>query len=356
MIELIDAAGNRTRRTIRPNEYTGIPLDVWTYEDEDCGKVEVKLYRARSSYVKLKGIVSVHQSDDLYMLPWKNFRNQAQGMGWTITTPVFAELASGYFEGVISVKGIELDPQRTKFVRNDALVSLYAVLDHWWNEVGSGIMNDEREKVQAARFQNMGIKILEYWSDMLASVEYASLRAALLNTFVMGRLGTGHVDPASGGPVDGVQEETSVRTGQGGAGKPRNPRERPSGGSDRDDRDPDRPGDLPLGVIGPRGRQRTLVQSDSIGLQLAYEPLDSARLWELDATLGILYFNTAHRLWDRCEKKDAHLLHLQDWIVMSVLHLLMQSIDQFEVYREFVDAEAKTYVEKFILSSPPKKL
>ena len=106
------------------------------------------------------------------------------------------------------------------------------------------------------------------------------------------------------------------------------------------------------------GHPRQLVKHDSLGLQLAYEPLESSRLWELDANMGVLYFNTTHRLFVACdnEKKDHQLLHLQDWVILQVLHLLTKPPERFEDFRVLVDQQAKSYVELFILTSPPRRL
>lgn len=357
-IVLIDTKGNQTSTRIQPREFAGTPIEPSMYTQEDVGEVHFRLYQARSRQGRRTGRVTVHAGDSSFGVGWRDFANQARGTGWAREFPAaFEALGSGFFEGVIKAKNLELHPERTKFVLSDALYGLYMAIGEWFEREGQGIFSNEAELARASRYQNLGLKSLERWDTLLDRDEYAALRAALEATFVFGRLGSGHVIPTVG-TVGGPQDETSVRTGQGGAGKERKPSDRPAGGRgntpDRE-RDPDRPGDIPLGVIGPRGRQRNLVRHDSIGLQLAHDKLDSVNLWELDRNLGILYLNTAHRLWERCENKDAHLLHLTDWIIMKVLHLLIRPREEFDALHEAVEQEAKTYVELFILSSPPKR-
>jgi hypothetical protein len=42
------------------------------------------------------------------------------------------------------------------------------------------------------------------------------------------------------------------------------------------------------------------------------------------------------------------LEHLQKWIILKVLILLMLPVEEFEAARELVDAETKAYVHAFI--------
>lgn len=357
-IELRDTSGKMSERTIIPREFSGQPLEEYSVEGPEAGLVTFRLYRARSRAGQPpRGVVNVQAGDDVFLLSWKDFYRQATARKWG-DLPAFRALNGGFFEGVISAKNVELHPSRTKFADGEALYDLYLQISEWFENVGRSLMDDEAEKARSVRLQELGLKSLDRWNDLLDDPEYAALRAALEGTFVFGRLGTGHVDPATGRPGD-FQDKTSIRTGQGGAGKPRVPRDKPTGGTgtgekDRE-RDPDRPGDLPLGVIGPRGQRRQLVKHDSIGLQIAHEPLDSTNLWELDMVNGILIFNVTHRLWERCESRTAWVLHLQDWVIYEVLHLLIYPSDQFEVLREAAERKSRCYVEQFICTTPPKR-
>lgn len=352
-IELIDEQGQHSQREIRPKEYSGQPFPVIAYSGPDAGSVSFELYRSRSRSGKRNGIVSIRQEGDLFLLPWRNFVNQARGLGWADTSAAFEALGSGYFEGIITAEKIRLATTRSKFDISEALTELYVVIDDWFNEHGHAYLTDEKEKARSERLQQLGLKSLERWNDLLDDPAYASLRRALENTFVFGRLGEGHVMPKGGKPGD-FEEEPSIRVGQGNAGKPR--QERDDSPPRTAPHEPDRPGDLPMTSRGPKGHIRQLIKHDSLGLQLAHEPLDSARLWELDADKGVLYFNTAHRLWEACEKRDAHVMHLQDWVIMQVLHLLTMPQERFEDFRSLVDQQAKSYVELFVFTSPPKRL
>ena len=248
---------------------------------------------------------------------------------------------------------ITLDSARIKFVANEALNELYVLIDEWYNGHGCDYHTDERVKAREQRHQELGLKSLEHWKKLLTDPDYELLRDALKNTFVFGRLGSGHVSP-SGGSLGDLQSHRSLRVGQGGAGKTRNSTENGSPPASSG-LDPDRPGDLPLGVIGPRGNRRRLVKADSIGLQLWHEPLDSPNLWELDSDQGILFFNTSHRLWERVEAKDSWVLKLQEWLIMQVLYLLTLPSDQFADLRQLVDVQLPAYIELYIRPSPIRR-
>ncbi len=120
-IELIDEQGHRSQREIRPKEYSGQPFPVIAYNGPDAGTVSFELYRSRSRSGKPRGIVSIRQEGDLFLLPWKNFVNQARGLGWADTSPAFQALDSGYFEGVITAEKIQLAATRSKFDISEAL-------------------------------------------------------------------------------------------------------------------------------------------------------------------------------------------------------------------------------------------
>ncbi len=351
-IELVDEQGRSQRREIRPKEYSGHPFPVVAYTGDDAGTVTFELYRSRSHRGKRTGTVSLRQEGDQFLLPWKLVVIQARGLGWADTSPAFAALASGYFEGCITAQKIELAATRSKFNANDALIDLYFQIDQWFNEHGRAFLDDEKEKARSERLQGLGLRSLERWNELLDEPAYASLRRALLETFVFGRLGVGHMLPDA--EVGDYEDGPSIRAGQGGAGKERAPRTGKSRG-EVSPHQPHRPGDIPMTSRGPKGNIRQLVKHDSLGLQLAYEPLDSSRLWELDGSLGTLFFNTAHRQWEVCEKKDSHILHLQDWVILQVLHLLTLPQERFEEYRSLVDQQTKSYIDLFVLSSPPKR-
>jgi len=356
-IELVDGHGNTDERTITPRDYSGKPFEVVEIEGSEVGRVEFKLYQAKSQNGARKGVVSIRQDGDVFLLPWKDFLKQARGGGWADASVAFKALGSGFFEGVITAKNIELDPGRTKFVYNDAVFDLYLQIDEWYAKHGHAYMNDETEKARSERLQDLGLRSLKRWDSLLDDPKYAHLREALKGTFVFGRLGSGHVDPASGKPGK-EQDLKSVRTGQGGAGQERQSTGEHKGAIRKPDaeRDPDRPGDLSLSSIGPRGQNRRLVKHDSLGIQIGHAPLDSIRPWELNTEQGIIWFNTSHRLWERIEQKNAWVLHFQEWVILQVLHLLTMPDERFEEYREVIDRQTSCYVDQFICTTPPKKL
>lgn len=358
-IAIFDGGANITYRDIVPESYTGEPLPTFELMCDDAGRVVFELYRAHKRGAKPRGQVTVAELEGNSGITWKEFMNQARGFKMGDLTEGFAALGSGVFEGVIRCENVVLAPERTKFEQSDALEELYLAIADWFEREGNLHYDQDRQLAQRERHQQLALQSLERLQDLFHLPEYAVLRDALRDTVEVGRLGPGHVDPEQG-KLNGPDDGPSTRTGQGGAGKERttggkNPRTVPP-----EERDRDRPGDMPTGSKGPRGSKRQLVKGDSTGLWLNHEPFEfSQHLWEFDRSEGILAFNIIHPLWQRLDdpdnpkrgaKHDKWVLHLQDWIILNVLSLLLLPEELFEQAREHVDRQAKAYVELFIVT------
>lgn len=368
-VVLIDADKHVQVRDINPVLYRGEALDIVTYHDPDVGEVTFQLYRAPKLGGRRSGEVSVMEADSDYPISMKEFSQQARGRGWSDDLDAaFKALGSGHFEGVITCKNIVLHPERNKFEYNDALQMLYLIIGQWFDEVGVGHFEDEQEATREARYQELGLASCERIRERLHDPAFASLWDSLRSVVEHGRLGSGHADPSRGEP-DGFEDDSSLRTGQGGVGTPKTPREPGESGGSRSsggERGPDRPGDTPIGVTGPRGRKRQLVKGDSLGLWFEYSILpDSVRLWEFDFERGVLSFNVRHPIWVKLDETNGKhiaknrrwIMHLQEWLALEVLHLLLQAQDpeDFEIVRDNLDRRIVHYVDMFIVGSPSTK-
>ena len=90
--------------------------------------------------------------------------------------------------------------------------------------------------------------------------------------------------------------------------------------------------------MGPRGKRRTLVKRDSMGLQFSHgEMLESNKLWDLDTRLGILHFNTRHPTWVLCDRSDRKIRQLQETIAIQALTVEMMPEDWQETARLMAD-------------------
>ena len=359
---LVDSSNRIQQRDICASDYAGEKLPVVTYDDDpDAGSVEISLYRAQKLAGKRQGVVTVAEMHNPAAISIHQLARQARSskMKDTVESAI-AALSSGYFEGTIKCAAITLHPERTKFENDDALIALFIALALWYNDHGEKLFEKEHEDSQERRYQELGLKSQEKLRSILSRPEYGRLLASLHSSVNFGRLGNGHSTPAKGRP-NGFEEVRSIRVGQGGAGTPRTSA-KPTPPRSSSQPGKDRPGDTPFGATGPMGRPRRLVKGDSQGLWYEYSVLvGSSHLWEFDFELGILTFNIRHPLWVNLdETKGKHLarnakwiMHLQEWITLQVLHLLVQcpEPDLFEDRRAFIDDQAKLYVEMFIVAS-----
>jgi hypothetical protein len=361
-VVLIDEHGKVQTRDITPVNYTGEPLGLVSYEDETTGRVEFELYRAPKRGGERNGRVSVMAMGDNYPITMHEFMRQARGrkMG-DLLSEAIKVLSSGYFEGIIRCENIELAPERTKFVYNDALEFLYLVIDQWFEEYGQVHFRSEQEQSRETRWQELALKSCDRLRAEMDRPEFARLMDGLMSSVEFGRLGLGHLDPELGRP-DGPDEGTSIRSGQGGAGKPRTPGagDGSSGLSGDRTREPkDRPGDTPFGARGPNGQRRRLVKGDSKGLWFGFEEMPlSSTLWSFDRKLGVLYVNTRHGVWVKLDetngrhaaKHDKWTQHLLEWLALEVLYLLRHYPDEsdFELNRSLVDDKVALHARMFI--------
>lgn len=345
------------QRDIVPRAYTGEPLAVFVHRDADAGKVEFKLFRAKRIGDKRQGKVSVSETSPVYPIAWRDILIQATGMRMASESEAFKVLNSGYFEGLITAEGLRLAPERTKFLRNDALIGFFSAIDMWYQKVGRNLYEIEQEATRDQRYRQLSLNVMGSVRDMLRRPEFASLLAGVQSNIGIGKIGAGH---GTNKDVVGKDTQGTTRTGQGGAGNARKPN--PTGSTrtsgPRNPSTPTRDGDLPTGVVGKQGSRRTLVRDDSLGLWVEVTDFEfSTAVWDFNRNNGVLSFNSGSALWSeldgaglkrRTKKNDAMLEQLQKWVVLQVLSLLTIPEDQYEEAKSFVNTQLKPYVAMFI--------
>lgn len=353
--------GQVLERDICAADYTGEPLKVISFLDKDAGKVEFELYRAQKLSGKRSGVVTMSEMGNPAAVSIAAVARQARsGKLREYTEPAMNALTSGYFEGVIRCQNITLHPDRTKFEYNDPFQALLLSIAMWFEEHGMKYFEDEREVAREQRYQDLGLKSQEHIKSFLRLPEFSRYRDALQRVIKNGRMGEGHVMPGRGRP-DGLESMTTTRVGQGGVGKPRTPSATPTPPRQPGTAPKDRPGDIPLGVIGPDGNRRRLVRGDSQGLWFEHTTMPgNLRLWEFDHLSGVLSFNVRHPVWVTLEETNGHhtakhdrqLMQLQEWLSFEVLALLAQfpEKEQFDEMRVLIDERIKPYVSAFILN------
>lgn len=327
-IRLIDGRGRAQQRTVNPVDFTGEPLPVVTYHDELCGTATIRLFRARRSAGERRGEVLVARNGDAYSVPWREFTTQAMGSRWLREVKdAFDALGSGYFEGLISVERIELAPERTKFLMNDALRALYLVLHRWHEEHGQAQFEDEQEVAREKRYKELGQRSL---ARILGGRAFSSIAKGL----------------------SGILPEAPPR--------PRKTKPEPTPQEEADDARIPRKKRVVVGPPPTPSERAPRSRKPSFTLSFAYEALDSNRLWEYDIEEAVLTLNIRHPLWVKVDetdgkhtsKHDRWVMHLQEWLAMKLLVLLSRHEEpgfDLELVRSAIDAEVRPYVELFVL-------
>ena len=340
-----DLDGKIESRDIQPETFTGEPLGVYTVDAAGAaGKVMFELFRARKRNGKRTGVVTVCEMENLSGVRWVDFMRQVRMSGWDKLSEAFEALSSGHFEGVIKATGIELDPERTKFVYGDAVVDLYTVIDRWFEDVGRQQYDEEQRRSTEERLQEIGRRTMDKLREMLADSRYANLRNLLDNANILG-LPEPVVQPNMGEDDDsddtGGSSEGGAKGGGGSGGG------KGSGGSS---------GSSGKGSRSPRTQP---IGDPSLGLWISHEPFEfSSRLWEFDPSKGLLGINIAHPVWlmlddtenpKRSVKNDRAVERLQLWLVLQALSLLSIPADMWDEGKTMIDLQIKPMAELFFV-------
>jgi hypothetical protein len=337
-VMLRDEAGKVTQREIDPLVYAGEPLEVVTIEENLCGKVEFRLFRAPKS--DSPG-VNVLRMGDNSAISFTDFWRQANGSGWLrddeTLKAAFVALKSGFFEGDILIENAELEADRKSFKMSDVLRASYIAILLWFDSYGNKEYQSEKRARNNARWVNLGEKSLARLYDLFGSTpSFASIAPELTS-------------------MSAPQKEPAKE--KEGAGSPgsRGRRVTAHHPSDKPKEGPSAPK-----PFDPRRRSEPPERTPT-RLKFAYETLpESMRLFEVDHETGTIVFNVRHPKWAACDeaegkrtsKHDRQVMRLQEWVAMKTLRFLRihPSPAEFEAARWEIDEEVPLFVDGFILA------
>ena len=305
--------------------FTGSKLEPVIYEDQDGPKSSFELYVVNRSGKTAKGQVLIAQTGDPFTLPFSVLTETDIGKK-SLSPTVIEALNSGLFEGIIQNDQISPDVDRKSFDESDdAIFYLCFHIESWWQEYGAKIYEDLMDKGKHRRYQEIGIRSMEALKQGIESDDALKLfYSYALDALQEGTIGRGHLP--KGKKEIGKQENPSLSaTPKGNSGSE-------TTAETKESPEYDLPKHSPGSVQGPRGKRRTRVKNDSLGIQFAYELMEgSPNLWDFDCKSGILTFNTRHPVWERCEscntpsRRDRALIRLH--MLVSSFVLTTCSID-----------------------------
>lgn len=316
------------REGIRAKLFTGRPLGKVIIDDENAGKVTIDLFLAPKTTKGQNGKVIVGEADNDYRFGFNLFARSADGV---LPEEISQALLSGVFEGEILGEKVKLHSTRKSFEKDDAFVGFGAAIESWFQKYGAKHLEEVKEARRDQRYQELGLQSLREIEEMLRNPAFADIRK-VLEGFSDGSVGKGHA-PVPKNRVGDKQDEKSLST------RGTNPKEGDGDSTPHDSATEDDPAHTPFTVAGPRGKQRTVVKRDSVGLQFSYIAMDgSDRLWELDTRLGVLHFNTNHPIFVACDEGSGRKLRqLQETVAVNALMIQAMPDDYAETLRYAFD-------------------
>ncbi len=290
---------------IDPRVYTGVKLEPYTTRDADAGTVTFELYRAlRGASGERRGVVSFAEADAADAVPWLDFRQQTSSVAADDPTLTHAlqALGSGYFEGVITATGIDMEYQRNKFVYNAAVLGLAGAISEWFILLGQNLVDEERELQADERYKRLGEQTYrQLFASFGASPGLSRFYESLSDIFPglprEKRAASAPKEDAVPGPkLDKPKQRVVVEP----------------------------PSAPPTDPSPSRRRQAASLPT------LVYEIGDSTALWVYDHAELQLRINVTHPLWvllDETDgrhlaKNDRYILGFQKWLLIEVLTAL----------------------------------
>jgi hypothetical protein len=335
-VAITDSERKTSTADVHPILYTGTALELVSYRDPKCGKSEFKLFLANKTTSGRQGQVFVGQAGNSFRLPFKQFAKQLANV---VDQEAMDALTSGIFEGDAVSDCLTLLPDRKRFVEDEGLLGFCLAIELWYKEHGSEHVLQIKEDNREERYQQLGERSMRVVESLLSSPQFNHLQE-VVNGFKVGTIGSNHTQPDA--KQLGMQEVNSIQVK-----KARVVNESSeSGKSGSENRCGEKLGHTPFTVAGPRGKQRTMVKGNSIGLQFAYvETGDSDHLWDLDGIMGVLSFNTRHPQWFACERhSEKALMRLQEHIAITALHLQALSETQRTQHQNLVEEMMPSFV------------
>ena len=312
-VAIVTEKGEHDLKSGMAKPFTGKKLAEAVVNHPDSGATTIRLYLARKSAdKKYHGKVLVGEADNDFRFLFSVFARSAG----ILSAEMVEAFHSGIFEGEILTEGAKLNPNRKSFAENEALLGFCESIEEWYRSEGQKHVDSVREQREDMRYQELGEQSMRNLELLLRLPEYSDL-LEVLGSFKQGTVGDDHTPPEAA-DIIGKQKEKSVAV---------NP-ENKSGteGSINGHQLPstERESHHPFTVQGPRGRQRTLVKSASLGLQFAHEAMEgSDRLYDFDRRRGIITFNIRHPVWvmcDRAGKGNRQIRQLQEMATIFALN------------------------------------
>ena len=355
-----DAAGEVTNDVLKPSVYNGTKLPVHRV-DGDSGPVEFHLYLVRDPRHRRKDNIHFHEwtpGDGIYPSPimLMEFLKQCQG---TLDKPIRDALRSGVFEGEVWVSGAKMAADREKFVYDDAFFDLMVDVATWWEEVGHGQWLEIKDETDSTRWTELGLRSMRTVESFLRGQDH--LRALLRELIEIGTVGEGHTEP-SDDDVVGEDPKKSKRSKRGGTGKSREGADSDGGGSGGSKDGPEEVDDVPTSVTDGegknrnRGRARRRVKGNSTGIQLDHAELQwTTDLVEVDWSVLMISINIRSTVFVECDQKDRWLQHLQEWVMIEVIHMLPHSQERRDWMLDELNSRAAAYAQMLIMGDERRR-
>jgi len=330
------------KKGIKAKRFTGKKIPIVVIKNKDGGETTFELFLSPKTTDGYKGRLRFGEKGDQYRFSLSGFTRSAAGI---LPDNVVAVLRSGFFEGGIFSEKACLTASRKSFAVNDAFMGFCCAIEEWFNDYGSDYVKQYTEKSLDKRYQDLGIKSLKTIEKLLKDKVYGRNLESVLKHFKNGTIGEGHyLDPDKDDPSSEKKKKKATR---GGAGKKRAAVGAKVGGNKGPRKLPVKKlkDHNPFVVSGPGGKNRRLIKSDSLGVQLSHEAMpNSDNLWDIDYATGTIYFNIRHPLWVKCDKDDRTLLRLQEYITIQALCLCDQPPEWRERFRLLSDDNLRLFV------------
>ncbi len=335
-VVFIDEKGNKKETVVKGKAFSGKKLE----EVEIKTGKETAIFRmflVRQDKIRKGGRINLQfgEAGNDFRFSFACFARSYGGQ--LLSSEVMDALRSGIFEGEMLSSVARLRPNRSCFEKDDALLDFCLAIEEWFQNHGKKHLKEQREDRQGQRYQDLGIKSLKVLESLFKLNDSKGLVDAI-KSFQRGTIGSGHFEKRGR-----TQEESSKSVGG-------EKKEKSSSPSDKKRNVPEKekPDHMPFTAIGPTGKKRKIVKSNSLGLQICHEEIGgdhASKLWHMDTEYGVLIFNITHPLWARCDHSDAMICALQEHIVIQALTLLtMPDKDWAEHNRLYGDQVTQHFV------------
>ncbi len=324
-VAIINEDGSHDLKAGSARPFTGKKLPEKIIRNKDGGATTIRLYLARKTAEKgYRGKVSVGEADNDFRFAFSTFARSVP----ILASELVDALTSGIFEGEILSEKARLHANRRSFVEGEALYGFCDAIEAWFKEEGEGHLEQIQGQREDERLQELGLQSMRNLEQVLKLPMYAELNK-VINSFKRGTVGENHTLP-SDAAVLGKQKEKSLAVQGAGNGAQED-------SDHKGDGEVEKPNHHPYTVAGPKGQRRTIVKSDSLGLQFSHTAMEgSDRLFELDIRNGVLHFNIRHPVWVACDrdgKGNRQLRQLQEFITIQALELELMPPD----WRKYID-------------------